>query len=229
MKIAVLDDEIKYLEEAGKLIEEYCSENETEIEYMCFNSFSELIEKEKFDFYILDYIMPEKNGVEVALALKEKFGEIKVAYLTTYETAAIDVINNKINAEAFILKPIEKEKLFSLMKKIEAALISDRIILKKEHNSVVINPRDIFYLEASLKNTIFYFEDRNEIFPYRISALEKDYLDPGIFVKVQRSFIVNILHVERYDAKEITMRNGDKVPLSFLKEFQRAFTKYVMD
>lgn len=228
MRIAILDDESKYLEEAEILLREYIAESNS-IEYSLFSKFSDLMENDKFDFYILDYIMPEKNGVDVALALQDKFGEISVAYLTTYESAAIDVINNKINAEAFILKPIEKEKFFSLMRKIENLMIMDRIILKKEHNSVVINPRDIYYLEASLKNTIIYFADREETFPYRISVLEKDYLERDVFVKVQRSFIVNMQHVDRYDAKEITMKNGHKVPMSFLKEFQKAFTRYIMD
>ena len=61
-----------------------------------------------------------------------------------------------------------------------------------------------------------------------ITEIKKALLECDFF-KIQRSFIVNLEHIERYDSATITMTNKDMLPISKkkYKEFKEVFFKYL--
>ena len=73
MHIALCDDEVYETDHLCALIEAYAIQKDYDIRCTKFNSGKDLLKADKFDLYFLDYKMDDMNGVEVALALKEKF------------------------------------------------------------------------------------------------------------------------------------------------------------
>ena len=47
-----------------------------------------------------------------------------------------------------------------------------------------------------------------------------------MFFRTHRSYIVNMMHIARYDKKVIEMKSGDKVELSRFKPFQEAYRNF---
>lgn len=227
MRIAVCDDEKIYRDEIENVIKNFIFKTECDIGYEMFSDPSELLGADKFDLYILDYIMPQMNGVELAVKLREKFsGSITVCYLTSYETAAVDVINKNVEAQAFLVKPVKEEELCSLLNRFYNDSAKKRLVLKKGRSNMTVYTQEILYAEASNKNTLLHFSDKTEEFSYLFGEMFDAYLDGKGFIKVQRSFAVNLAHVAKYDKNTITMDNGETVPCKKMKEFVAAFDKY---
>lgn len=227
MRIALCDDEKKENEHLSAIINQYCINMDYDVSCDCFCSGNELLNAPHYDIYFLDYAMPQMNGVELAVALKEKFhGAVTICYLTSYENAAMEVINNRVYADAFLQKPVKENLLYEILDRFYKESFFVRLVLKSEGVNKAVYPQNIFYIEAMGRNTIFYYSDSSEKFSYSITDIEQGYLPENIFFKVHRSYIVNMMYVESFDRKNITMKNGAVIPMSRTNEFREAFVNF---
>ena len=88
----------------------------------------EKIEKELFDAIILDFMMPEMNGLETIKAIKDKKPELQVILLSGQATLEKGVEAMKLGALDVVEKPADMETLVKKIKKAESkrALIVDK-------------------------------------------------------------------------------------------------------
>ncbi|MBQ7638791.1 MAG: response regulator transcription factor [Clostridia bacterium] len=227
MRIAVCDDEKTENERLKRMIYGYAAERGRDIVCDCFVSGNELLEREKYDVYFLDYAMPGMNGADLAEKLKNKYSNaVTICFLTSYERAAVEVINKIIYAEAFLVKPADPERLNEVLERLYSRSYFRRVVLKKEKAARVVYPQEVLYVEARNKVCRFCFFDSFEEFPYKITELEKNCLPEELFFRVHRSYIVNLMHVSAYDKKGVTVSNGSVIPMSRFREFQQAFSSY---
>ena len=77
------------------------------------------LESRKTNMILLDYEMPEENGVEVLKKIRENesLADIPVVFLTgvTDKAKLLDAISMK--PQGFLLKPVDKEKLLGTVEK----------------------------------------------------------------------------------------------------------------
>jgi DNA-binding NarL/FixJ family response regulator len=78
----------------------------------------ELLEKNKVDVVLMDLKMPVMNGIHATKAIKEKYPEIKILVLTTYDADAwlFDAIRN--GADGYLLKDTSREALMQAIEEI---------------------------------------------------------------------------------------------------------------
>jgi DNA-binding NtrC family response regulator len=76
------------------------------------------VEKERFDVLVLDYSMPEMDGIETLRRLKAGQPELQVIFLTGYATVQRGVEALKLGAMDFLEKPTDIQ---GLTKKIREA------------------------------------------------------------------------------------------------------------
>ncbi len=215
MNIAICDDEIFETEHLEQLINTYAQQRDYDLHCRRFTSGAALLaQEEKFDLYFLDYKMGEMNGVELAQALKEKFHRsVTVCFLTNYEAAALEVINNRVYADGFLKKPVEPKLLYDKLEQFYRASFSGRLELKKGKGYQTVYTRDVLYIEADGKRSTFHFADRTENYNYQLTKLESEVLHNVCFYRIHRSFIVNLQYVLRYDSKTVTLTDGTVLPL----------------
>ncbi len=87
-----------------------------------------LLEKEKFEVAIVDYKMPEMNGVELLRRIKKMQPECSVIIMTAFGTIRTAVKAMKLGAQDYITKPFSNDELVLILKRIEEILF-----LKKEN------------------------------------------------------------------------------------------------
>lgn len=228
MLIAICDDEQNENKNLRKIIENYAFEKNYDITVEDFTSGEELLgKKEKADLYILDYFMGGMNGVETAKGLKEKFnGSVTVAFLTSYESAAAQVINSRIYADGFLTKPVNRNELFVLLDRYYSMSFFNRLNLKKDGAYRTVYPRDIIYIESSGKKSVIHFFDSDEEFPYMLSELENDFLPEQLFFRIHRCYIINMLHVKNSAYETVELTGGVKLPLKKPKEFRQVYNDF---
>jgi len=88
-----------------------------------------ILEKESFDAIIMDFQMPEMDGMEALKAIKNKNPELQIILLTGYATVEKTVEAMKVGATDFLEKPADIEEL---TKKIKKAKAEKMLIVEKQ-------------------------------------------------------------------------------------------------
>lgn len=157
------------------------------------------------DLLFLDIQMPELSGLEFAKILPK---ETKVIFTTAFDRYAIE--GYKVNAIDYLLKPISYDKFvvsvnkamewFSVANK-QKIMSQDRFIfVKSEYKLVPIKFDDILYIEG-LKDyiKIYLSTEKRSVMSLMNMKKVEDYLPRPQFMRVHRSFIINMSKVDLID------------------------------
>lgn len=119
LQIAVCDDNIDELSNMVQLINQYRLSKNINLDYAAFSNGFELVsalEKGKrFDIYCLDIIMPGYTGIDVANEIRSFDKNAPILFFTSSSEFALE--SYSVKAINYVLKPISKEKLSSLLMK----------------------------------------------------------------------------------------------------------------
>ena len=111
LEIAVCDDDIADLERAVTMLHKIFTSQQIAYHIEQFVSANQMLENiSNIDIGILDISMEELNGIKLGRKLKEKFPDVKLVYITSYEEYCMQVIN-EVHAFSFLCKPLEYDKL----------------------------------------------------------------------------------------------------------------------
>ena len=96
----------------------------------------EKMESETFDAIVLDFQMPEMDGMEALKKIKAKRPESQIILLTGYATLEKGIEAMKIGATDFLEKPADLEVL---SQKIKQAKAEKMVIVEKQQEQKVID------------------------------------------------------------------------------------------
>lgn len=213
IKILVIDDEVLIAE----LIKSYLlSFGFSEI-YLAHtrNSAIQAMEHIQPDLVLLDlHLQQPKDGLDVAKILDNK-GDLPYIFITA--NADMLIIQEAIHTKAssYITKPVKKADLFA---SIQIALKANSkpetsFLLIKEHNTnVKISYDEILYIESN-SNYINIFTKTQKIITRQSLDWAEQELPENQFMRIHRSYIVNIRAVQRTHSKSVFI--GDiEIPIS---------------
>jgi two-component system, LytTR family, response regulator len=167
----------------------------------------ELVKKERPDIVLVDIHMPEMNGVEAAKLCKELIPSLQVIFTTGSDEFAVEAFN--MSAIDYIVKPIEKIRLFIALekakqalqfeeKKEEKTLPKNKLAIKSNHSFFYILIEDILYIEKVGRKSIIHTEN-NQYETLESLHEIKDRL-PEFFYKTHRSYLVNLRKIVKIEA-----------------------------
>jgi len=110
----------------------------------------EQIAKLKPDVVLMDLRMPEMDGVEAITKIKEKYPEVNILVLTTYDTDADIVRAVEAGATGYLLKDAPREELFRAVRgtakgeTVLAPVVAARLMGKvRDHGEQALSSREI--------------------------------------------------------------------------------------
>ena len=111
IKIAVCDDEQRFVEQIKKILVEYGTEIQADIRVSEFYDGVMLLDKYecRYDIIFLDIKMPYIDGVEVAEKIRDRDPEVTIIFLTSLLGRAVD--GYRVRASNFLIKPVTRNKL----------------------------------------------------------------------------------------------------------------------
>ncbi|RKY92586.1 DNA-binding response regulator [candidate division KSB1 bacterium] len=234
IKALIIDDE----ELGRKIIREYL-ESHPEVEVMaeCRDAHHalEAIEKYHPDLLFLDVQMPEINGFELLEMLEEiPYVIFSTAYdqyaLKAFEVNAVDYLLKPFDQERFdialerVKKSIqhlqyEKEKIENLLKNLHPEKkYLDRMLVKQLGKIIILNTEEINWIEAMEDYVNLHTARGDYLVLQSLSNLETK-LDPNRFIRVHRSYIVNIdaiREIEQWPNSryKLHLQDGHQITLS---------------
>ncbi len=217
MRIAICDDEeaqrlliIKYLEEWGRL-------RRVVVEVVSFPGAESFWfrwqEDRRFDLLVLDIEMGKLSGMELAGQIREEDEELPILFVTGYESYMAQ--GYEVSAIQYLLKPLNKEKLFAVLDKLQKGKKPEtKIPFQIEEGLLFLTPTEVWYVEAMGHYSMLHTS--KEEYPLKMSFSEvmKVVQDRKEFVHCHRSFLVNIQHVAAIYKSELILDNKVKIPIS---------------
>lgn len=172
----------------------------------------DLVEEHEPDVLFLDVQMPGLDGIGVLRQLRERRGYIPyVVLVTAFESYAVEAF--RLEAIDYLLKPVDKERLAESIDRVrryladkqieppppdaaagtgKPALQRNKVLVKNGQRNFIVDAQDIIYatIEDGLITVVTsQFEGESN---YRTIEELQSNLDPDVFWRAHRSFLVNI-------------------------------------
>lgn len=233
LHIAVCDDNSLALDRITRLLEEYCSSRHTPLSWRTFFSAGEMVSSmrtEDYDLLLLDILMPGVSGMDAAHAIRTFDRDVKIIFLTSSPDYAVEGF--AVNATDYLLKPVNRERFYATMDRLvaESYQVSEHLHIKTASGAAKIPFPALSYVEVKDKVLYFHLQD-GSVRQSRASLAEYEprLLSQNGFVKVHRSYIVNLLHITELTADSFTTFNGHSVPISRLlyPQVRQAYMDYL--
>ena len=128
-KILVIEDDLNTLEGLAEILEQEKfsvakSKNARE-------ALAE-VKKNNYDIILIDYLLPDRDGLEVSKILLNQFSDIKIIMMTAFGSVKNAVEAMKLGIYDYLTKPIDLDELLIVIRRAlkEQQLISENIDLK---------------------------------------------------------------------------------------------------
>lgn len=232
IKIAICDNE----EEMCRLIEEHIHQVEVSGKLIWIHKFlsgEDLLKSmesgNSYHMIFLDYEMDGLNGGQVGSAVREIYRD--ETCLLIYVSSHPEMMAKLLDTEMyhFIEKPIIHktfERIFlKACKRVTES--KDIFLLKSGKEQIPIGKDGIYYLESEARKIKVVTEEGIYMMYGKLDEVANEFLYPGSnFVRIHKSFLINICHCEKVAGKKVLMKNGASMEMS--KAYKSSFYETCM-
>ena len=231
IRTVIVDDEPP----AREILREFLEADEDfEIVAECANGFEAVKSVGDLDpdLLLLDIQMPKLTGFEVLELIDQR---PLVVFITAHDEHALRAF--EVHALDYLLKPLSEPRFREVMERakhqvanhsappppaLAAALRSKplhRIVVRSENGAIQVIPTTrVDYVEAADDAIVIVTAGTRVRKQQPISEIARE-LDPERFVRIHRSYLLNIERIEKIelyakDSRAVTLRDGSRLPVS---------------
>jgi two-component system LytT family response regulator len=239
MRAILVDDEPDGIRTLKKMLELHCPE--VDIVATCPNA---AIAEEKLaelrpDLVFLDVQMPGKSGLEMLADLPET--NLKVIFVTAHNEYVLQAL--QFSAVDYLMKPVDEDRLVEAVDRVKKRLLYEnddlqkaallhnikkagsplemRLCLPTQKGFTIVKLEDILYCEAQRSYTAFRLAPNKTLLVSKPLFDYERLLTDTSFLRVHKSFLINLLHVREYERGEggtVIMSNGMEIEVSRRKK-----------
>ncbi len=225
MKALIIDDERLARKELFSLLADY-----PEIEIIgeagnADEAYEQIVDKRP-ELLFLDIQMPGKDGFQL-LEMLDAVPE--VIFTTAYDEYALKAF--EINALGYLLKPIRKEKLDEILKKViklhepqkpettgHKLGLNEQVFVKDGDKCWFVKLSDVRLFESDGNYIKVYFDQYKPMIHKSLNALDKK-LDERAFFRASRKHIINLSWIESIETwfnggLLVKLKGGEKIEVS---------------
>ncbi len=194
------------------------------------------LESERVDAIFTDIQMPDISGMEFIRSLETA---PIVVFTTAYSQYAIEGF--KVNALDYLLKPFglddfkktaEKVKRqYELQQQAEMAELhptadDEAIFIKTDYKTIRVETDNIRYVEGMSEYLRFHFRDDHKPVTALLSMKRlESHLSGKHFMRVHRSYLINLSCIREYNRQRITLEGGEIIPVGDI--YKNTFLTYL--
>jgi DNA-binding LytR/AlgR family response regulator len=193
---------------------------------------AEFLSDKEVDLIFVDIQMPDLSGIEFTRLINKG---PKVVFTTAYEKYALE--GYKLEVTDYLLKPFSYEEFLAAVNKVKKQLRleekagssveanSQFLFLKSDYKIRRINFNDILYIEG-LKDYVKVYVQNSPKPVLSLTSLKQleIKLPSGKFMRVHRSFIVNLEKIETIERSRIVF-GKEYIPVS--DQYKEKFQEYI--
>lgn len=220
LEIAICDDEPVMRKEISGYLREYMAKR-PDIPYRIsgFESGKRLLESgQEFDLIFLDIQMEQPDGMEKARRLRLRGSRGLLVFVTVLKECVFDAF--EVEACDYLVKPLDVERFRRTMDRLFLSMRSkpeERILVQRGNQSQVILLSEIVYCEVQGRKIYIHQKNGRVIDYYDRMENLKCHVD-GRFFQCHRSYLVNLDYVRGCAEGQVLLPQGEKIPVSRLRE-----------
>ncbi|MDO5572836.1 MAG: LytTR family DNA-binding domain-containing protein [bacterium] len=222
MRIAICDDNENDLQRVYELTRDYFMlRGDKQAVLERFQSVNGLTGRMDYDIYILDILIGEQSGIDLAKEIRNATGlKGEIIFTTSCTDFALDAFS--VNAKQYLLKPVKKEKLYQVLNQIMQSVREKKppvmMQVKTADGMEELITDEIVCVEYTARIMKFHMRSGRIVSSIYIRSSFEDniriLLQQPNFIQTHKSFVINMDHVQRYHQNEILMSDGMPVPVS---------------
>lgn len=197
----------------------------------------DIINSERVDVIFIDINMPDLNGMDFVRSL---VAPPLVVFTTAYSEYAIDGF--KVDAVDYLLKPFSLDDFRRAALRVkeryehnnaplpltaEPELTDENIFLKTEHKVVRVKIADIRYIEGMSEYLKVHVDGQSRPIIMLLAMKRMEERLPSNFLRIHRSYIVNMNHVQEVTKNRIVMDTDTYLPIGDM--YKDALSEYLAD
>lgn len=218
MKIAVCDDEVRFVDNTCTLLERWAKERNICLSLHRFSDGDALLKAHRskvMDLIFLDVLMPLLNGIDTAKELRGEDPAVPIIFLSSAKEYAVD--SYEVKAFQYLVKPLNEKRLWAVLDDFSKSFYTQKemVVLHTQVGFLRIAMEDVDYLEAQNKHVAAHLSNGTSILlSENFSGCEHLFTLEKGFCKSHRSYLVNLSHVKEFTKTQIFMNTGAAIPIS---------------
>ena len=196
-----------------------------------------IMDEQIVDLVFADINMPDLNGLDFVKSLDKK---PLVIFTTAHSEYAIEGF--KVDALDYLLKPFsfaefskaaaKAKKQFDLLQNVPEKAESNNqfLFIKSEYKMMRINFSDITYIEGMKEYVRIHLTTQKPVMTLLSMKMLEEKLPPEMFMRVHRSYIVNLQKINTVERFRILFEDKVRIPVSenYKERFQDFIDKNFM-
>lgn len=241
MRIAVCDDEQLCLSQIRTIAEEFEKTHSNRgIRFDFFSRPGDLLaavgKTGGYDIYILDVIMPELNGIELGLRLREAGFDGKIVYLTSSQEYSLDAF--RVRAFDYLIKPITKDAFHKTVTDAIATIAEKKektLMVKAKEKTVKLSFDSIEFITIDKRALCYHLTDGRCVESVTLRGSFADAIAQLLadrrFAHAGQSTAINLDHIAEIGNEAIVFESGNQTFLGEknCRKLRGVWSKYLFD
>lgn len=216
-QIAVCDDEPIFLQNITGQIDQIMTRHHISYSLKCFQNSTSLFEyitqnPSAFDLILLDILLEKDNGIDFAAALRKMGNFVNIVFITCSSDYLLE--GYTVEAIGYLLKPVDPLKLEETLLRAFKKSESRSIVIPTPTSTAMFRPEEILYVEVTGKTLYIHTPTATSLLSGVPLNLLEGNLTSDLFFRCHRSYIVSLAAVRSICRYEITLKNGEHIPVS---------------
>jgi two-component system, LytTR family, response regulator LytT len=190
------------------------------------------LKNENIDLIYVDINMPDLNGMDFVKSLDNS---PMIVFVTAYSEYALEGF--RVDAIDYLLKPVSYADFLRSANKVKSSFDSshsatgkkssdkDFLFIKSDYKILRINFDDIKYIEGMSEYIKIHLTDSRPVMTLLSMKGIEEQLPPEKFMRVHRSYIVNLSKISVIERSRIIFDGKVYIPVS--EQYKNAFQSYI--
>lgn len=179
-----------------------------------------IVESNTIDLILIDINLndPELDGIDLIFKIKDKY-LIPHIFITANADKSTVERAKETSPKGYVVKPFSRQTIYT---NVELALFDsgkNKLVYSDKNGKSSVSLNQITHCEAD-SSYVKVFLINNKFILIRDSLRNLEDTFPEVFIRIHRSIMVNINHIEKYNHSKVTIRN---VEFSLGRSFKDSF------
>lgn len=217
IKIAIVEDEIEYVQTLKSYLARYEAEHSVRFEIQVFTDGLDIVSDytASYDILLLDIQMKHLDGMKTAEKIRKLDEDVIFIFITSSARFAVE--GYLVDALGYILKPVPylsfSQILSKAVNRVRKKTEIHRITIDADGGTMRLDTDSICYIESRLHHILIHTQKGDFISPGPMKRMEEA-LKPFGFAKCHNAYLVNLKHVTGCLPNDVVLFSGERIPVS---------------
>lgn len=189
------------------------------------------LSENKVDAIFVDIEMPGINGLDFVRNMNRK---PLIVFTTAHSEYALEGF--KVDATDYLLKPIDYQDFLHSAEKVYRQFLliqgnitgkgnENIIFVRSEYKTIPVVIEDIIFIESCSEYVRIFSQGKKPVMTLGSLKSYQEKLPSDLFMRVHRSYIVNLSSIKSIERKQIILTNDKSIPIG--KLYETDLRKYI--